>query len=64
MTVFRRWSLTFLVDGAPLIAVPAQQQARWVPGKVRFCAVVVLGADRASSRMPVRGGSERTGNKA
>ena len=49
-----RRPLTFLVDGAPVPAPPAQRQASWQPGGPGFYAITVLDADGASARVPVR----------
>ena len=44
MTVLGWWSLTFLVDGASLLVMPAQQLASWVPGERGFYAIAMLDA--------------------
>ena len=49
-----RRPLTFLVDGAPVPAPPAQRQASWQPGGPGFYAITVLDADGVSARVPVR----------
>ena len=49
-----RRPLTFLVDGAPLPAVPAQRTTGWVPSGPGFYAVTVLDADGLAARAHVR----------
>jgi len=49
-----RRPMTFLVDGAPLPAVPAQRQTAWVPAGPGFYAVTVLDADGLTARAEVR----------
>ncbi len=49
-----RRPLTFLVDGAPLAAEPAQRQAGWRPPGPGFYGVTVLDADGVAASAPVR----------
>ncbi len=49
-----RRPLTFLVDGDPVPAQPAQRQAGWLPPGPGFYAVTVLDADGLVARAPVR----------
>ena len=49
-----RRPMTFLVDDAPLPAVPAQRQTAWVPAGSGFYAVTVLDADGLTVRAEVR----------
>ncbi len=49
-----RRPLTFLVDGEPVPAQPAQRQAGWLPPGPGFYAVTVLDADGLVARAPVR----------
>ena len=49
-----RRPLTFLVDGTPLPAVPAQRTTGWVPSGPGFYAVTVLDADGLAARAQVR----------
>ncbi len=49
-----RRPMTFLVDGTPLPAVPAQRTAAWIPAGPGFYAVTVLDADGLAARAEVR----------
>ena len=49
-----RRPLTFLVDGTPLPAVPAQRTTGWVPSGPGFYSVTVLDADGLAARAQVR----------
>ena len=49
-----RRPLTFLVDGAPLVAEPSRRQAAWAPPGPGFYDVTILDADGAAVRAPLR----------
>ncbi len=49
-----RRPLTFLVDGAPIVANPAKREAAWLPPGPGFYRVTVLDADGAAARSAVR----------
>jgi len=49
-----RRPLTFLIDGAPLPAMPAKRETGWQPPGPGFYTVTVLDADGLVARAPVR----------